>query len=58
MNSFCNKINIVTASVNIATKKFQKELKKSFAEVFSEGLGMCIKTKTKFEVKDKCSISF
>ena len=58
INSFCNKINIVTASVHTATKKLKNELKKSFPEVFSEGLGMCTKTKAKFEIKKNVTLVF
>ena len=54
----CNKINIVTFSVNMMTKKKSKnELKKSFFEVFS-GLGRCTKTKAQFEVDDNVKLVF
>ena len=48
VNSFCNRVN---AEKSTQMEDFMHELKTEFPRVFAEGLGRCIKTEAKFEVK-------
>ena len=48
INTFCQKVECITAEA----EKIKMELKVSFPEVFSAGLGKCIKIKAKFELKE------
>ena len=45
---FCQKVECITTEA----EKIKMELKGSFPEVFSGGLGKCIKIKAKFELKE------
>ena len=47
--TFCQKVERITAKA----EKIKMELKGSFLEVFSAGLGKCTKIKAKFELKEK-----
>ncbi len=48
MDSFCQKVECITTEA----EKIKMELKGSFPEVFSAGLGKCTKIKAKFELKE------
>ena len=48
INTFCQKIESLTTE----SEKLKKELKETFPEVFSAGLGRCKKMSTKFELKE------
>ena len=48
INTFCQKVECITAEA----EKIKMELKGSFPEVFSAGLGNCTKIKAKFEPKE------
>ena len=48
IDTFCQKVEIITAKA----EKTKMELKGSFPEVFSAGLGKCTKIKAKFELKE------
>ena len=48
INTFCQKVDCITAEA----EKIKMELKGSFPEVFSTGLGKCTKIKAKFELKE------
>ena len=48
MNTFCQKVECIMAEA----EKIKTELKGSFPEVFSAGLGKCTKIKAKFELKE------
>ena len=48
INTFCQKVEWITAEA----KKIKMELKGSFPEVFSAGLGKCTKIKAKFKQKE------
>ena len=48
INTFCQKVECITAEA----EKIKMELKGSFPEVFSAGLGKCTKIKAKFELKE------
>ena len=48
INTFCQKVECITTE----TEKIKMELKGSFPEVFSAGLGKCTKIKAKFELKE------
>ena len=48
INTFCRKVECITAEA----EKIKMELKGSFPEVFSAGLGKCTKIKAKFELKE------
>ena len=48
INTFCQKVECITAEA----KKIKMELKGSFLDVFSAGLGKCTKIKAKFELKE------
>ena len=48
INRFCQKVECITAE----EEKIKTELKGSFPEVFSVGLGKCTKFKAKFELKE------
>ena len=48
INTFCQKVECITAEA----EKIKIELKGSFPEVFSAGLGNCTKIKAKFELKE------
>ena len=48
MNMFCQKVECIT----VETEKIKMELKGSFPEVFSAGLGKCTKIMAKFELKE------
>ena len=48
INTFCQKVECITAEA----EKIMMELKGSFPEVFSAGLGKCTKIKAKFEMKE------
>ena len=48
INTFCQKVECITAEA----EKLKMELKGSFPEVFSAGLGKCTKIKAKFELKE------
>ena len=48
INTFCQKVECITTEA----EKIKMELKGSFPEVFSAGLGKCTKIKTKFELKE------
>ena len=48
INTFCQKVECITAEA----EKIKMELKDSFLEVFSAGLGKCTKIKAKFEQKE------
>ena len=48
INTFCQKVECITAEA----EKIKMELKGSFPEVFSAGLGKCTKIKAKFEQKE------
>ena len=48
INTFCNSVKGSSTSVD----KLKKELKMKFPEIFSEGLGTCLKAKATFELKD------
>ena len=54
-NSFCNKLNMVKSS---QMKSFLEDLKAEFPRVFSEGLGHCVKTEAKFELKENATPVF
>ena len=48
INTFCQKVECITAEA----EKIKIELKGSFTEVSSAGLGKCTKIKAKFELKE------
>ena len=48
INTFCQKVECVTAEA----EKIKMEIKGSFPEIFSAGLGKCTKIKAKFELKE------
>ena len=48
INTFCQKVECITTEA----EKINMELKDSFPEVFSAGLGKCTKIKAKFELKE------
>ena len=48
INKFCQKVGCITAEA----EKIKMELKGSFPELFSAGLGKCTKIKAKFELKE------
>ena len=48
INTFCQKVECIMAEA----EKIKMELKGSFPEVFSAGLGKCTKIKAKFELKE------
>ena len=48
INTFCQKVECITAEAG----KIKMELKGSFSDVFSAGLGKCTKIKAKFELKE------
>ena len=48
LTRFAQKVECIT----IEAEKIKMELKGSFPEVFSAGLGKCTKIKAKFELKD------
>ena len=48
INTFCQKVECITAEA----EKIKMELKGSFPEVFSAGLGKCTKIKAKFVQKE------
>ena len=48
INTFCQKVGCITTEA----EKIKMELKGSFPEVFSAGLGKCTKIKAKFELKE------
>ena len=48
INTFCQKVECITAKA----EKIKMELKGSFPEVFSTGLGKCTKIKAKCELKE------
>ena len=48
INTVCQKVECITAEA----EKIRMELKCSFPEVFSAGLGKCTKLKAKFELKE------
>ena len=54
INTFCQKVECITAEA----EKIKMELKGSFPEVFSAGLGKCTKIKAKFELKENTHLIF
>ena len=52
INTFCQKVKCITTEA----EKIKMELKGSFPEVFSAGLGKCTKIKAKFELKKNTKI--
>ena len=48
INTFCQKVECITTEA----EKIKMELKDSFPEAFSAGLGKCTKIKAKFELKE------
>ena len=48
INTFCQKVECIT----VEAENIKMELKGSFPEVFSAGLGKCSKIKAKFELKE------
>ena len=54
INTFCQKVECITAEV----EKIKMELKGSFPEVFSAGLGKCTKIMAKFELKENTRLIF
>ena len=52
INSYCNRVDVSSKSKNKVTEKLVEDLKNCFPPVFSEGLGKCVKTKVKFELKE------
>ena len=52
INTFCQKAECITAE----TEKIKMELKCSFPEVFSAGLGKCTRIKSKFELKENARL--
>lgn len=55
INSFCN---VLTAEKANQREDFLKDLKTEFPNVFAEGLGLCIKTEAKFELKKNATPVF
>ena len=54
INTFCQKVECIT----VEAEKIMMELKSSFPEVFSAGLGKCTKIKAKFELKENTRSHF
>ena len=54
INTFCQKVECITAEA----EKIKMELKGSFPEVSSAGLGKCTKIKAKFELKENTRLIF
>ena len=54
IKTFCQKVECITTE----DEKIKMELKGSFPELFSAGLGKCTKIKAKFELKDNTRLIF
>ena len=54
MNSFCNKTDVSSPNTNRVVENLKKDLKNKFSQVFSEGLGRCIKDGSKVRDQRKC----
>ena len=52
INSYCNRVDVSSKSKNKETEKT------GWRSVFSEGLGKCVKTKVKFELKENVKPMF
>ena len=51
INSFCNSVSVSEKKNSKQNEDFLTVLKSDFPRVFSEGLGVCIKTEVNFELK-------
>ena len=52
INSYCNRVDFSSKSKNKEAEKLVEDLKTCFPHVFLKGLGKCVKTKVKFELKE------